>query len=628
MENPIILWDLTETIGSTALDCSAAALAAFDPYDDARDLLRELAAAGARMGVLASGENWTTASIEAALRTTGIVGWFDPDLLQTWSTPSLQDHAPDSCVYVSRARHYRAQAQQQQMRCVPHRALVKEVMRREALQYVRIAAPNARADETFQVLKVLPIVPALATSEGSRVLYALTSATAAESIRRLGYEVQELIGGEKAEVVDLYLIHDCMDDSPASKRFRSRVKREAWAVRETVDGLLVAIGPEQSIDDFHPPLGRHGHTLELQLSRSFFTPPRPRPAIDSEELDEPSKKALRAFFDDQKKVIHNLAPWCTGAVRSRHVEHEDNRRAVREIAARLEQILGMNAVRCLPYPYLKTQLYNVEGTLAGHGRGAELVIVAAHLDSTARSNDTTYHAATDGAPGADDDASGIAAVLSAAEVLKSLASEQKPARSIRFVLLNGEEVGFSGSSTYAENLRQLENKGEVHVAAVLDADMIGYIANGNYPSKDAKSRFEVHTAGRDDFKNGVPEDALAKANELAKTLAGLVADLAPDLVTQIYPLPGCASDPASANFGRSDHFVFLRKGMPACVVSEDFFADTCGGAGDNNPYYHKASDQMQHLKPRYLAGIACVVAATAWLLANPMQPNPAKGGAR
>ena len=74
--------------------------------------------------------------------------------------------------------------------------------------------------------------------------------------------------------------------------------------------------------------------------------------------------------------------------------------------------------------------------------------MTAHLDSTAAQS-LPYDEATDPAPGADDDASGVAAVLALAEGFAALAATSPPARTLRFVLFNAEEEGLVGSRAYA-----------------------------------------------------------------------------------------------------------------------------------------------------------------------------------
>ena len=101
-------------------------------------------------------------------------------------------------------------------------------------------------------------------------------------------------------------------------------------------------------------------------------------------------------------------------IRSRHLANldGDNQRVVAALADELEKIgQGRLKVRLVQFSHRGISLHNVEAELAG--AGPELVLVTAHLDSTAADN-SDFDEAHGAAPGADDDASGVAAVLAAA----------------------------------------------------------------------------------------------------------------------------------------------------------------------------------------------------------------------
>lgn len=96
---------------------------------------------------------------------------------------------------------------------------------------------------------------------------------------------------------------------------------------------------------------------------------------------------------------------------------------------------------------------NVVGILPGADRrlAGQDIVVGAHFDHLGRGSfgdpagDTTRQIHN----GADDNASGTAAVLEVARLLK--AARHRPARSIVFVLFNAEEEGALGSAFYAEH---------------------------------------------------------------------------------------------------------------------------------------------------------------------------------
>ncbi len=111
---------------------------------------------------------------------------------------------------------------------------------------------------------------------------------------------------------------------------------------------------------------------------------------------------------------------------------------------------------------------NLLADLPGEG---DRVVLSAHLDSTA-SSDPGWDAAEDAAPGADDDASGVAAVLEAARILAAF--EPGFERPLRFVLFDGEEEGLLGSHHRA----QAADEADDGIELVLNFDPIGFNAGG------------------------------------------------------------------------------------------------------------------------------------------------------
>jgi hypothetical protein len=108
-----------------------------------------------------------------------------------------------------------------------------------------------------------------------------------------------------------------------------------------------------------------------------------------------------------------------------------------------------------PWHFGRFTSENVVATLPGTDPGdTAQYILCGHYDTVA------------GAPGADDDGSGTAAVLAIASVL----SKYDFNHTIKFITFSGEEVGTYGSFTYA---RDASFRGD-NIRAVLNMDMIGY----------------------------------------------------------------------------------------------------------------------------------------------------------
>ena len=223
------------------------------------------------------------------------------------------------------------------------------------------------------------------------------------------------------------------------------------------------------------------------------------------------------------------------------------------------------------------------------GLGAELVIVGAHLDSTA-ARDGGYQPGVDPARGADDDASGMATVLAAAREL--WAQRGRLRHTVRFCFFNAEESGLVGSHAYATMLKGWG----APVRAVICTDMSGY-------NTDADRRFEVHA--------GATDPAVRDASvPIAERIAAWAASLGSLGPAQIYrgTNPGAGADRTvyDGAIGRSDHASFQQHGYPAVVASEDFFINMTGEpSADTNPNYHRAADTA--IEASYGSAIACAV---------------------
>jgi leucyl aminopeptidase len=101
--------------------------------------------------------------------------------------------------------------------------------------------------------------------------------------------------------------------------------------------------------------------------------------------------------------------------------------------------------------------------LPGGSNAAETVVLGAHLDSFAPGPSESARA-----PGADDDASGLAALTEVIRVL--VASEYVPRRTLEFIAYAAEEVGLQGSKRIAKQYADERRA----IVGVLQLDMIAY----------------------------------------------------------------------------------------------------------------------------------------------------------
>ena len=215
--------------------------------------------------------------------------------------------------------------------------------------------------------------------------------------------------------------------------------------------------------------------------------------------------------------------------------------------------------------------YNVAAFLPG--QTSEYIVIGAHYDhlgygrqfSMAPSEVPKIH------PGADDNASGSAAVL---ELARFFAKQPKPKRGILFATFTGEEIGLLGSSHLANNMPfPIEQ-----CVTMINMDMVGRMKEGKF-----------HVAG------------VATGSNLREILESVVqgeSQLHPDFSDNL-------------NVGGSDHTSFSAKQIPALF----FFS---GLHGD----YHKPSDTWEKIDPISYQQLVRVVAAAAGEIANaPARPE-------
>lgn len=234
-----------------------------------------------------------------------------------------------------------------------------------------------------------------------------------------------------------------------------------------------------------------------------------------------------------------------------------------------------------PYRYNGYALRNVVAEKRGLLRPNEVYLLTAHVDDRAA---TWPH---NPAPGADDNASGTAALLTLAEVLAPLSFEA----TVRFVFFTGEEQGKRGSSAYVADVYAAH---EV-IAGVYNLDMIAWDSTG-------EPDFDIHT-----LSTTTPNDSQALADLLVHVIGLYALPLKP----QIYR--------SGTDF--SDHYSFWRYGYPAVFVIEDWYNASGGpyAPRDWNPNYHTKNDRLSTLNLDYAQAIARAAMAAFLHLARPLR---------
>jgi hypothetical protein len=118
----------------------------------------------------------------------------------------------------------------------------------------------------------------------------------------------------------------------------------------------------------------------------------------------------------------------------------------------------------LTFNGIKTTVQNVVAVFQGTDIGGGVIIVGAHYDSIT----TDFFNGTAYAPGANDDGSGIAALLEIARILAPLAHRA----TILFVGFTAEESGRQGSLAFVKSYLQAQNP-PIDVRGMINMDIIG-----------------------------------------------------------------------------------------------------------------------------------------------------------
>lgn len=256
------------------------------------------------------------------------------------------------------------------------------------------------------------------------------------------------------------------------------------------------------------------------------------------------------------------------------------------------------------------QVVNPVAILRGRLNPDHYVLMTAHYDSrVSDAND-----ATSDAPGANDNASGVAAVLEAARLLSRYPSDI----SIVFAPLAGEEQGLLGGRILAEHA--LEN-GWV-VEGVLNNDVVGNTRGISGVSENTTVRVFAPgipvTADRAQLQRllSMGGELDVPSRQLARRVARIAAEYMPTLdVLMIYRLD---------RFGRGgDHRPFFEQGFTAVRLTEtheDYRRQHQDVRVENGIEYGDLPDVMDFA---YLAKVATLNAATlasiAWAPPSPKE---------
>src|SRR5690606_10167774 len=180
-------------------------------------------------------------------------------------------------------------------------------------------------------------------------------------------------------------------------------------------------------------------------------------------------------------------------------------------------------------------------TIPGTTRASEVVVLGGHLDSI------SFGGTSATAPGADDDASGIATLTEVARVL--LAKGYRPARTIKIIAYAAEEIGLRGSQAVVKDFK----KRGIDVVGALQLDMTNYQGS----AKDIWLMKDFTSAAQNTF-----------LTKLIDTYVGAT-----------WGMDACG-------YACSDHASWYRAGVPASMPFESRMRD-------RNMQIHTANDTLE-----------------------------------
>jgi hypothetical protein len=304
---------------------------------------------------------------------------------------------------------------------------------------------------------------------------------------------------------------------------------------------------------------------------------------------------LRDYLDRIRIPAAQISPAAAAAL------VRGSNRSLDELARAAETSTGITAIP-LPGPTvaLTTEVRrhvvpdrSILGLIEGSDAqlASEVVIVSAHHDHEGADGSQIFN-------GADDNASGTAAVIDIAEAYVLAAQGgQRPRRSVLFAVFGSEERGpLLGSWAYTERpSRPLEK-----TAAVLNMDMIG--RNMEVPAGGGRRFTGLAPQTAESNRNSVNIIGTTRAQALRAVVERANKAFGLTLKTDL-------DNNASNLLRRSDQWPFLQRGVPAIWFHTGL-----------HPDYHTVYDRPEKIEYDKMERIARLVHQVSWDLARDSEP--------
>jgi Zn-dependent M28 family amino/carboxypeptidase len=218
------------------------------------------------------------------------------------------------------------------------------------------------------------------------------------------------------------------------------------------------------------------------------------------------------------------------------------------------------------------------------GDSMPLVVIGAHYDSIPAS------------PGADDNASAVAALIELAQWIGPRLRDDPPAGArLQLAAYDLEEYGMVGSWLHAKEIR----KKRIPLRGMISLEMLGYI--DHRPGSQKLPPMVKHLyPDVGDFIGVCGNEA---SQNLLQTVTQAMKSV-PGLPVEHIAVPGNGELLPETRL--SDHSPFWDLGYPALMITDTSFY--------RNPHYHQPGDTVETLDYAFLAKVTAGVCEAAWRL--------------
>lgn len=266
---------------------------------------------------------------------------------------------------------------------------------------------------------------------------------------------------------------------------------------------------------------------------------------------------------------------------------QDNAKAPEYLMEQLLQWVPAEMITYEPYEYRDAvsnyTWYNIIVTFPGTVTPEEQILYTAHYDSCVALTDVNP---LELAPGANDNGTGVAALLEAIPTFAKTSFE----KTVKVIFFSGEENFMQGSTAYAA-----AHAGD-NIVGVINMDMFG-----NDPEDERC--FEIHVG------------SMPESDPLGRAFEAVIRDYSLNLTYDYFNYVA---------YELGDHTPFWRAGIPAMTAMENFTEDSTAGGCGPRPYpknWHAPTDFIVDVNIPYAFDIARAGTITVLRLAG-AQPIP------